>query len=157
MATDMEKGHASVRRGVSWSPGESRKPLQLTQDMRTPGTDCDASWEKTGFNKEHMSRKTSKCLFICHFLSLFGEAKQRRQRVLLLRDIITQKCGCKYNFQRLACHAVLILHCGLHYSVSLSRKKSMAGKGRQHKEKIGSLDSSLQPDTVKRSVKHLFP
>ncbi|XP_047440715.1 flocculation protein FLO11 [Mugil cephalus] len=59
METDMEKGHMSVRRGVSWSPGELRKPLQLTEDMHTPGTDCDASWEKTGFNKEHMSRKTN--------------------------------------------------------------------------------------------------
>ncbi|XP_069026940.1 synaptopodin [Embiotoca jacksoni] len=53
----MEKGHTSVRRGVSWSPGGVRKPLQLTQD--TPGTDYNASWEKTGFNKEHMSRKTN--------------------------------------------------------------------------------------------------
>ncbi|XP_008286424.1 synaptopodin [Stegastes partitus] len=52
----MEKGHTSIRRGVSWSPGGLRKPLQLTQDMHTPGTDYNASWEKT---EEHMSRKTN--------------------------------------------------------------------------------------------------
>ncbi|XP_029368726.1 serine/arginine repetitive matrix protein 1 isoform X2 [Echeneis naucrates] len=56
---EMEKGHMSVRRGVSWSPGGLRKPLQATQDMHTPGTECDASWGKTGFNKEQMSRKTN--------------------------------------------------------------------------------------------------
>ncbi|XP_030001764.1 synaptopodin [Sphaeramia orbicularis] len=55
----MEKGHTSIRRGVSWSPGGLRKPLQATQDVHTPGTDCNASWEKTGFNKEQMSRKTN--------------------------------------------------------------------------------------------------
>ncbi|XP_023257957.1 synaptopodin [Seriola lalandi dorsalis] len=56
---EMEKGHMSVRRGVSWSPGGIRKPLQATQDMHTPGTECNASWGKTGFNKEQMSRKTN--------------------------------------------------------------------------------------------------
>ncbi|XP_022607614.1 synaptopodin [Seriola dumerili] len=56
---EMEKGHMSVRRGVSWSPGGMRKPLQATQDMHTPGTECNASWGKTGFNKEQMSRKTN--------------------------------------------------------------------------------------------------
>ncbi|XP_040903834.1 synaptopodin [Toxotes jaculatrix] len=56
---EMEKGHTSVRRGVSWSPGGLRKPLQATQDMHTPGTECNASWVKTGFNKEQMSRKTN--------------------------------------------------------------------------------------------------
>ncbi|XP_070769389.1 synaptopodin isoform X2 [Enoplosus armatus] len=54
---EMEKGHMSIRRGVSWSPGGLRKPLQATQN--TPGTECNASWEKTGFNKEQMSRKTN--------------------------------------------------------------------------------------------------
>lgn len=44
---------------MSWSPGGLRKPLQLTQDTHTPGTDYNASWEKTGFSKEHMSRKTN--------------------------------------------------------------------------------------------------
>ncbi|GLD62013.1 synaptopodin, partial [Lates japonicus] len=56
---EMEKGHTSIRRGVSWSPGGLRKPLQATQDTDTPGTECNASWEKTGNNKEQMSRKTS--------------------------------------------------------------------------------------------------
>nr|XP_046262170.1 synaptopodin [Scatophagus argus]XP_046262171.1 synaptopodin [Scatophagus argus] len=55
----MEKGHTPIRRGVSWSPGGLRKPLQATQNMHTPGTACSASWEKTGFNKEQMSRKTN--------------------------------------------------------------------------------------------------
>nr|XP_033488964.1 synaptopodin [Epinephelus lanceolatus] len=56
---EMEKGHTSIRRGVSWSPGGLRKPLQATQNMHTPGTECNASWETTGFNKEQMSRKTN--------------------------------------------------------------------------------------------------
>ncbi|XP_042348867.1 mediator of DNA damage checkpoint protein 1 [Plectropomus leopardus] len=54
---EMEKGHMSIRRGVSWSPGGLRKPLQATQN--TPGTECNASWETTGFNKDQMSRKTN--------------------------------------------------------------------------------------------------
>ncbi|KAK2849357.1 hypothetical protein Q5P01_009191 [Channa striata] len=29
------------------------------QDVHSPGTECSASWEKTGFNKERMSRKTN--------------------------------------------------------------------------------------------------
>lgn len=56
---EMDKGHVPIRRGVSWSPGGLRKPLQATQNMHTPGTECNASWEKTGFNKEQMSRKTN--------------------------------------------------------------------------------------------------
>ncbi|XP_070818751.1 synaptopodin [Chaetodon trifascialis] len=56
---EMEKGHMSIRRGVSWSPGGLRKPLQATQNMHTPGTECHASWEKAGFNKEQMSPKTN--------------------------------------------------------------------------------------------------
>lgn len=95
VAMEMEKGHMSIRRGVSWSPGGLRKPLQATQDVHTPGTECNASWEKTGFNKEQMSRKTSKCLFIWHFLSLYGERKQGGG-VLLLCYCITHKCCCKY-------------------------------------------------------------
>ncbi|XP_038554788.1 synaptopodin [Micropterus salmoides] len=54
---EMEKGHMSIRRGLSWSPGGLRKPLQATQN--TPGTECNASWEKTGLNNEQMSRKTN--------------------------------------------------------------------------------------------------
>ncbi|XP_068442430.1 synaptopodin [Clinocottus analis] len=56
---EMEKGHTSIRRGVSWSPGGLRKPLQATHNTHTPGTECNASWETTGFNKEQMSRKTN--------------------------------------------------------------------------------------------------
>ncbi|KAM9849468.1 uncharacterized protein synpo [Aulostomus maculatus] len=55
----MEEGHMSVKRGVSWSPGGLRKPLQATQDMHSPGTDCTATWEKTGFNSEQISQKTN--------------------------------------------------------------------------------------------------
>ncbi|XP_074504319.1 synaptopodin 2-like protein isoform X1 [Sebastes fasciatus] len=56
---EMEQGHTSVRRGVSWSPGGLRKPLQATQNTHTPGTECNASWETAGFNKEQMSWKTN--------------------------------------------------------------------------------------------------
>uniref|UniRef100_UPI0037E70FC4 synaptopodin n=1 Tax=Semicossyphus pulcher TaxID=241346 RepID=UPI0037E70FC4 len=56
---EMEKGHVPIRRGVSWSPGGVRKPLQATQNTYTSGTECNASWEKTGFNTEQMSRKTN--------------------------------------------------------------------------------------------------
>ncbi|XP_068570535.1 synaptopodin [Cebidichthys violaceus] len=56
---EMEKGHTSIRRGVSWSPGGLRKPLQATDNTHTPGTECNASWETAGFNKEQMSRKTN--------------------------------------------------------------------------------------------------
>ncbi|KAM7000652.1 synaptopodin [Tautogolabrus adspersus] len=56
---EMEKGHMPIRRGVSWSPGGLRKPLQAAQNMHAPGTNCNASWEKTGFNSEQMSRKTN--------------------------------------------------------------------------------------------------
>lgn len=76
VAMDMEKGHMSIRRGVSWSPGGLRKPLQATQN--TPGTECNASWEKTGFNKEQMSRKTSKCLFIWHFPYLGSPSSSKK-------------------------------------------------------------------------------
>ncbi|XP_065814693.1 synaptopodin [Labrus bergylta] len=55
----MEKGHVPIRRGVSWSPGGLRKPLQAAQNMHVPGTEFNASWEKTGFNSEQMSRKTN--------------------------------------------------------------------------------------------------
>ncbi|KAF7661489.1 hypothetical protein LDENG_00260040 [Lucifuga dentata] len=56
---EMEKGHLSIRRGVSWSPGGLRKPLQGTQEMHAPRTDCNASWEKREFNTEQMSWKTN--------------------------------------------------------------------------------------------------
>lgn len=97
VAMEMEKGHTSIRRGVSWSPGGLRKPLQATQNMHTPGTECNASRETTGLNNEQMSRKTSKCLFIWRLPSLFGEPRQKQESVLLLCYFITQKyCGCKY-------------------------------------------------------------
>uniref|UniRef100_UPI003AAC2EF1 uncharacterized protein n=1 Tax=Centroberyx gerrardi TaxID=166262 RepID=UPI003AAC2EF1 len=56
---EMEKGHMSIRRGVSWSPGGVRKPLQATQDMHAPSTECNASWEKREFKGEQMGRKTN--------------------------------------------------------------------------------------------------
>ncbi|XP_061580954.1 mucin-2 [Cololabis saira] len=55
----MEKGHLSLQRGVSWSPGGLTKPLPVQEDMHTSETDYNASWEKTGFNKERTSRKTN--------------------------------------------------------------------------------------------------
>lgn len=59
---EMERGHLSVRRGVSWSPGGLRKPLEAKQDLHAPRTDCNASWERREFNTEQISRKTSECL-----------------------------------------------------------------------------------------------
>ncbi|XP_029962369.1 synaptopodin [Salarias fasciatus] len=55
----MEKGHTSIRRGVSWSPGGLKKPAQITKDTNSPETDYNASWERTGINKEQMSRGTN--------------------------------------------------------------------------------------------------
>ncbi|KAL6117877.1 synpo [Pungitius sinensis] len=55
---ETEKGRTSIRRGLS-CPGELRKPLQATHNTPTPGTECNASWETAGFNKEQMSRKTN--------------------------------------------------------------------------------------------------
>ncbi|CAL8235056.1 unnamed protein product [Boreogadus saida] len=42
----MEKGHVSIRRGVSWSPAGGRK-FQTTQD--TSNISSNAPWEKCGF------------------------------------------------------------------------------------------------------------
>ncbi|XP_029917391.1 mucin-2 [Myripristis murdjan] len=56
---DMEKGHMSIRREVSWSPGGLRKPLQATKDMHAPSTECNASWEMKGIKGEQMGRKTN--------------------------------------------------------------------------------------------------
>ncbi|KAM9795640.1 uncharacterized protein synpo [Neosynchiropus ocellatus] len=55
----MEKTHVSIKRGVSWSPGGLRKPLQPAEDSHTNGSQTTASWEKTDLNKEQMSRKTN--------------------------------------------------------------------------------------------------
>lgn len=65
---EMERGHMSIKRGVSWSPGGLRKPFSATQTTHPPGTDCSAPWERAGFNKDEISRKASKSLFICGFL-----------------------------------------------------------------------------------------
>ncbi|KAM3867067.1 uncharacterized protein synpo [Diretmus argenteus] len=56
---EMDRGHMSIRRGVSWSPGGMRKPLQATQDTHAPSTECNASWEKNGFKGEQTGRKTN--------------------------------------------------------------------------------------------------
>ncbi|CAF99155.1 unnamed protein product [Tetraodon nigroviridis] len=56
---EMERGHMSIKRGVSWSPGGLRKPFSATQTTHTPGTDCSAPWERAGFNKDEMSRKAN--------------------------------------------------------------------------------------------------
>lgn len=62
MSFAMEKGHVPIKRGVSWSPGGLRKPLQLKDNSHIHEQDYDASWEKTGLNKDHTIRKTSKSL-----------------------------------------------------------------------------------------------
>ncbi|MEQ2250421.1 hypothetical protein ILYODFUR_000655 [Ilyodon furcidens] len=55
----MEKGHTSIRREVSWSPGGLRKPTESKQETHPSETDRNTSWEKTGFSKQHISRKTN--------------------------------------------------------------------------------------------------
>ncbi|XP_015232670.1 PREDICTED: synaptopodin [Cyprinodon variegatus] len=55
----MEKAHTSIRRGESWSPGGLRKPNESKQETHPSETDYNTSWEKTGFSKQHMSRKTN--------------------------------------------------------------------------------------------------
>ncbi|XP_043982086.1 synaptopodin isoform X1 [Gambusia affinis] len=55
----MEKGHTSIRRGVSWSPGGLRKPVESKQEIQPTETEYNTSWEKTGFSKQHISRKTN--------------------------------------------------------------------------------------------------
>ena len=67
---EMEKGHVSIRRGVSWSPAGGRK-FQTTQD--TSNISSNAPWEKCGFQgtqtlcpeTEQSCRKTSKCGLSC--------------------------------------------------------------------------------------------
>ncbi|XP_026185686.1 mucin-5AC [Mastacembelus armatus] len=56
---EVDKGHMSIRRGMSWSPGGLRKPLQAMQDIHTSGTETSASWEKTQLNKEEMIQKAN--------------------------------------------------------------------------------------------------
>lgn len=151
---EMDKGHVPIRRGVSWSPGGLRKPLQATQNMHTPGTECNASWEKTGFNKEQMSRKTSKCLFIWRFLSLLWKLQQ--DSVLLLCSFITQKPSCKYISSGLF---VVLTQCysmawiAVYYHIW----KPKTERSRQQMEKTGSSPLSVQLETVRFLMKHLFP
>ncbi|CAK6956351.1 synaptopodin [Scomber scombrus] len=90
---EMEKGHMSVRRGVSWSPGGLRKPLQATQDMHTPGTECNASWEKTGFNKEQMSRKTNLTRSASLSEKELKEARIRSQIIAAQLTIPSNSCS----------------------------------------------------------------
>lgn len=79
----MEKGHLSIQRGVSWSPGGLTKPLQLKQDMHTSDTDYNASWEKTGFNKERTNRKTSEC-YVTFSVLIFSAGTAEGKHVLTL-------------------------------------------------------------------------
>ncbi|XP_056146909.1 synaptopodin 2-like protein [Lampris incognitus] len=52
----MEKEHVSVRRGISWSPGGVRKPHQ---DIDSPSTECNASWEKSFKGQPSLSPNTN--------------------------------------------------------------------------------------------------
>ena len=70
---EMEKGHVSIRRGVSWSPGGGRK-FQTTQETQdTSNISSNAPWEKCGFQgtqttcpeTKQSCRKTSKCGLSC--------------------------------------------------------------------------------------------
>lgn len=64
---------------MSWSPGGLRKPLQLQEDMHGSESDENTSWERRGVNEQHISRKTSKCLFMLHFLLIPGLQQLQRE------------------------------------------------------------------------------
>ncbi|XP_061642604.1 synaptopodin [Phyllopteryx taeniolatus] len=53
----MEKGHMSLRRGVSWSPGGLTKPIEAAQ--ATPVEECNTTHETTRLNTEQMTSKTN--------------------------------------------------------------------------------------------------
>ncbi|XP_077433431.1 synaptopodin [Vanacampus margaritifer] len=55
---EMEKGHVSLRRGVSWSPGGLTKPIQTAQQATTV-EECNTTHETTGLKTEQMSSKTN--------------------------------------------------------------------------------------------------
>lgn len=69
---ETERGHMSVRRGVSWSPGGGRKPLQggHSGNTDTGKRESDASLERrdykgikgqvTSTSTNQLARKTSK-------------------------------------------------------------------------------------------------
>lgn len=73
----------SIRRGVSWSPGGLRKPLPLKEDMHGSESEENPSWERRGINEEHISWKTSKCLFMLRFLLIPGLQQLHRERTSL--------------------------------------------------------------------------
>ncbi|XP_077389173.1 synaptopodin [Festucalex cinctus] len=55
---EMEKGHMSLRREVSWSPGGLTKPIQAAQQATTV-EECNKTHETTGLKTEQMSSKTN--------------------------------------------------------------------------------------------------
>ncbi|XP_067103742.1 synaptopodin [Osmerus mordax] len=48
---ETERGHMSVRRGVSWSPGGQRKPLQVGQEAVDLVTESNASWDRRDYTE----------------------------------------------------------------------------------------------------------
>lgn len=138
----MERGHVSVRRGVSWSPGGLRKPLQLKEDLSE--SDENTSWERRGFSKEHISRKTSKCLFVLHFLLIPGLPKLRKENNSSYFQ--TQNHSCVMSRGLSAAFVVIV--CGLD-EAPYFRKSCSDCWGEQ-----GS--PGLRCDTLMSSMKHLL-
>ncbi|XP_037117454.1 synaptopodin [Syngnathus acus] len=81
---EMEKGHISLRRGVSWSPGGLTKSIQAAQS--TTVEECNATHEMTRLNTEQMSSKTN----LSRSVSLSEkELKEARQRSHIIAAQLT--------------------------------------------------------------------
>ncbi|XP_041653039.1 synaptopodin 2-like protein [Cheilinus undulatus] len=138
---EMEKGHMPIRRGVSWSPGGLRKPLQATQNMHTPEKECNASWEKTGFNSEQMSRKTN----LTRSASLSEkELKEARVRSQIIAAQLTVPSNCSsrgvqlFNRRRQRVNAFTLESCG-------------EGSEEDRAENVKTDSSSSKPTWAERS------
>ncbi|KAG7517977.1 hypothetical protein JOB18_021520 [Solea senegalensis] len=158
---EMKTGHTSVRRGVSWSPAEITKPLQATQDMDTPGTECNALWEKTGFNKEKMSRKTN----LTRSASLSEkELKEARVRSQIIATQLTVPSNSSsrgvqlFNRRKQRVNAFTLESCGEGSQEDrvenvktepLSNKPTWAERSREEKDRDLNIKNS--------STKSLFP
>ncbi|XP_045573782.1 synaptopodin 2-like protein isoform X1 [Salmo salar] len=100
---ETERGHMSVRRGVSWSPGGGRKPLQggQSKDVDTGNRESDASWERrdyrgikgqvTSTSTNQLARKTN----LTRSASLSEkELKEARVRSQIIAAQLTVPSGC---------------------------------------------------------------
>ncbi|XP_064811513.1 synaptopodin-like [Oncorhynchus masou masou] len=100
---ETERGHMSVRRGVSWSPGGGKKSLQGGQgrDVDTGNRESNASWEKrdyrgikgqvTSTSTNQLARKTN----LTRSASLSEkELKEARVRSQIIAAQLTVPSGC---------------------------------------------------------------